>query len=141
MTAKDYSQVYDLWINTKGMGLNDLDDSEEGIEKFLKRNPNTCFVALEDDRIIGVIMAGHDGRRGYIYHTAVSENYRHKGIAASLVENVISALKEEGINKCALVVFCRNTDGNAFWESMGFNERKDLIYRNKAISELTRIDT
>lgn len=141
MTAEDYSQVYDLWINTKGMGLNDLDDSEEGIEKFLKRNPNTCFVALEDDRIIGVIMAGHDGRRGYIYHTAVSESYRHKGIAASLVENVISALKEEGINKCALVVFCRNTDGNAFWESMGFNERKDLIYRNKAISELTRIDT
>lgn len=141
MTAEDYDEVYDLWINTEGMGLNDLDDSREGIERYLKRNPTTCFVAQEDNRTVGAIIAGHDGRRGYLYHTAVSKDYRRRGIAKALVESAVKALKEEGINKCALVVFEQNEKGNAFWEAIGFEERQDLVYRNKAIAELIRIDT
>ena len=71
MKASDYKDVYKLWINTPGMGLNTTDDSEEGIAKYLRRNPTTSFVALDGDKLVGVIMAGHDGRRGYIHHTAV----------------------------------------------------------------------
>lgn len=141
MKIEDYEGVYDLWINTPGMGLNTTDDSKEGIEKYLKRNPNTCFVAEDEGKIIGVIMAGNDGRRGYICHTAVHPDYRNQGIARRMVESALQALDNEGINKVALVAFRRNTDGNAFWEKMGFTERIDLTYRNKNIHDLERIDT
>lgn len=80
MTIDDYEDVYDLWIHTPGMGLNSTDDSREGIQKYLKRNPTTSFVAEEQGKIIGVIMAGHDGRRGYIHHTAILPDYRCQGI-------------------------------------------------------------
>lgn len=141
MTIADYDAVYALWLSCKGMGLNDLDDSREGIDRFLKRNPETCFVAEENDMIAGVIIAGNDGRRGYIYHTAVAPRFRRKGVAKTLVNTALNALKELGINKTALVVFDRNADGNLFWESMGFTSREDLVYRNKALTEMTRIDT
>lgn len=141
MTIADYDAVYALWLSCKGMGLNDLDDSREGIDRFLKRNPETCFVAEENDMIAGVIIGGNDGRRGYIYHTAVAPRFRRKGVAKTLVNTALNALKELGINKTALVVFDRNADGNLFWESMGFTSREDLVYRNKALTEMTRIDT
>ena len=141
MTINDYDGVYNLWINTPGMGLNTTDDSKEGIEKYLKRNPTTCFVAECDGEIIGVIIAGHDGRRGYIYHTAVLPNYRNQGIAKKLVDTAMSALDEEGINKVALVAFRKNELGNGFWGKIGFDDREDLVYRNKNIHALERIDT
>lgn len=141
MTIADYEAVYALWLSCKGMGLNDLDDSREGIERYLKRNPDTCFVAEENGKMVGVIIAGNDGRRGFIYHTAVSPDHRRKGIASVLVDTALEALHALGINKTALVVFERNADGNAFWEHMGFTPRSDLVYRNKALTEMTRIDT
>ena len=141
MTIEDYENVYHLWLSCEGMGLNNLDDSKDGIDRYLDRNPDTCFVAEESDEVIGVIIAGHDGRRGFIYHTAVNPNYRNQGIATKLVEAAMDALKANGINKVALVVFDRNKDGNAFWEKVGFTVREDLVYRNKAIAELVRIDT
>lgn len=140
MTIADYDKVYALWLSCKGMGLNNLDDSREGIERFLLRNPETCFVA-ESDGLVGVIIAGNDGRRGYIYHTAVSPDCRRKGIAKALVNAALETLHGLGISKTALVVFERNADGNAFWESMGFTPRGDLVYRNKALTEMIRIDT
>lgn len=141
MTIGDYDSVYDLWINTPGMGLNLTDDSREGIEKYLRRNPTTCFVASCDGKTVGVIMSGHDGRRGFIHHTAVLPEYRNRGIAKALVENAMEALEKEGINKAALVVFERNELGNGFWEKIGFTKRDDLVYRNKNIKDLVRIDT
>ena len=141
MTISDYDGVYHLWLNTPGMGLNATDDSKEGIKKFLKRNPTTNFVAECNNEIVGVIMAGHDGRRGYIYHTAILPSYRNKGLAKQLVDCAISALDKEGINKAALVAFKKNDIGNGFWEHIGFIERDDLVYRNKNIHALERIDT
>ena len=141
MTINDYEKVYELWLSCAGLGLNNLDDSKEGIERFLNRNPETCFVAETEQRIIGVIIAGNDGRRGYIYHTAVEPDHRHQGIATELVNKAMEALKALGINKTALVVFSNNTDGNIFWEKNGFTSRQDLIYRNKTITEMIRKDT
>ena len=137
----DYEEIYDLWMSTPGMGLNDIDDSKIGIEKYLKRNPNTCFVAETCGRITGVILSGHDGRRGYIHHTAVSIDNRNKGIGSALVDSALKALQDEGISKVALVVFKRNEIGNTFWEYKGFYAREDLIYRNKGLTEIQRIDT
>lgn len=141
MTIDDYEMVYALWLSCAGMGLNDLDDSKEGIAKFLKRNPDTCFVAQEGEEIIGVILAGNDGRRGYIYHTAVHPSHRNQQIGRSLVESVLKAFRSIGIHKAALVVFERNESGNAFWQKMGFTHRDDLVYRNLALTDMTRIDT
>lgn len=140
MIISDYEDVYSLWMSCTGMGLNNLDDSKEGIERFLNRNPDTCFVA-EDEKIVGVIMTGNDGRRGYIYHTSVNPEYRHQQIGTKLVNASLTALSEQGINKVALVVFNRNETANAFWEKQGFSVRNDLVYRNKALADIQRIDT
>ena len=141
MTIADYDDVYSLWMSCAGMGLNSLDDTKEGIARFLERNPETCFVASVDEGIVGAIMVGADGRRGYINHTAVHPDYRKRGIAKTLVETALSAVENLGINKVALVVFGRNKGGNEFWEKMGFTTREDIIYRNKTLVEFVRIDT
>lgn len=134
MTKSDYNASINLWKNTAGMGLNEVDDSLAGITKFLTRNPNTCFVAEDDDRkLVGTILCGHDGRRALIYHMAVSESLRRNGIGKAMLEAVLEALKQEGIQKVSLVAMRKNELGNAFWESMGFIERPDLVYRNKSL--------
>lgn len=134
MAISDYDKVYKLWAGTSGMGMRSLDDSMEGIERFLKRNPNSNFVAEEGEEIAGVILCGHDGRRGYIYHAAVESSFRGKGIGGQLVDSALEALRKEGINKVALVVFKSNEIGNAFWDATGFQERTDLKYRNRSIN-------
>lgn len=141
MTPVDYPACYDLWLRTPGMGLNSVDDSADGIARYLKRNPSTCFVAEEEGRIVGVILAGHDGRRGHISHTAVDSAFRRRGIGGQLVAHTMAALEQEGITKVNLVVFSRNETGNAFWESMGFTVRTDLTYRDRRICESVRMDT
>ena len=141
MTPADYPACYDLWLRTPGMGLNRVDDSADGIARYLKRNPSTCFVAEEEGRIVGVILAGHDGRRGHISHTAVDSAFRRRGIGGQLVAHTMAALEQEGITKVNLVVFSRNETGNAFWESMGFTVRTDLTYRDRRICETVRMDT
>ena len=139
MNIDDYEAAYALWIKC-GNGLNDKDDSREGIDKYLKRNPRTSFVAIIDEKVVGVILCGHDGRRGIIQHACVSPECRRMGIGAELVNLALTALKEEGINKVLLVAFKKNEKGNAFWESQGFTLRDDLNYRNKALAEMVRID-
>ena len=141
MKPEDYEEILDLWLNTPGMGLNESDDSKEGITAYLKRNPNTCFVARKGARIVGVILSGHDGRRGFIHHTAVAVSERKQGIGSALVNAALKSLKQEGIKKVALVVFRNNETGDAFWEKQGFSIREDLNYRNKALANLVRIDT
>lgn len=140
MTIDDYEGVRELWMSCSGMGLNNLDDSKDGIERFLARNPDTCFVA-EDGRVIGAILVGHDGRRGYVYHTSVGPELRHRNIGTQLVEASLSALRALKINKVALVVFGRNEGGNLFWEQQGFSVRDDLVYRDRALTHMVRTDT
>lgn len=86
MTIQDYDGVYSLWLDAPGMGLNAADDSREGIAKYLIRNPNTCFIAENNGEIIGVILSGNDGRRGFIHHTAVRVSERGQGIGRAIVE-------------------------------------------------------
>lgn len=139
MTTRDYKAAYDLWIKCQN-GLNNKDDSYEGIKKYLERNPNTSFVAELDGNLVGVILCGHDGRRGIIQHACVSPDLRRMGIGKKLVSLSLEALKDEGINKVLLVAFKKNEAGNAFWEAEGFTLRDDLNYRNKALTEMIRID-
>ena len=141
MTLSDYDNVYNLWLNTPGMGLNTTDDSKIGIEKYLLRNPNTCFVAEKDSEIIGVVLSGHDGRRGLIYHLAVKVSERDRGLGNTLLEYAIKALANEGITKIYIMVFKNNEVGNAFWEKRGFTIPDESIYRAREIVAIERIDT
>ncbi|HOA22104.1 MAG: GNAT family N-acetyltransferase [Chloroflexi bacterium] len=141
LTPDDYPRIFALWQQTPGMGLNNLDDSPEGISRYLRRNPSTCFAAEENDQLVGVILSGHDGRRGFIYHLAVAAPYQRRGIGSALVQAALEALREEGIHKAALVVMARNQTGNAFWEKVGFTTRPDLVYRDKLLDEMIRYDT
>jgi len=133
MTIDDYNEVYALWNAAPGVGLNDIDDSKEGIAKFLSRNPSTCFVAEKDGNIVGAVLGGHDGRRGTICHLAVAANEKRQGIGTALVDATIAALQNEGIRKVWLVVMADNAHGQHFWEKQGFTQRTDINYRNKAI--------
>ena len=96
MAETDYDLVFTLWQNTAGMGLNPADDSREGIVRYLRRNPTTCFVAEEGDALIGAILSGHDGRRAYVYHMAVAETHRRRGIGEALECEVINLQRSRG---------------------------------------------
>ena len=136
VTIEDYDAIYDLWNSTEQSrrALNPVDDSREGIERYLKRNPNTCFAAVTDGRIIGVILTGHDGRRAIIHHLCVHPDFRRMGIAGSLVSKAEDALKEEGIQKVFGLVFKDNDPANAFWENQGYSLRTNINYRNKSLN-------
>ena len=136
MTIEDYDGVYHVWDSSPEMSINTTDDSREGIAKFIRRNPETSFVALDGEKVVGVILAGHDGRRGNIEHMTVLPEYRKQRIAATLVDRCLEAMDREGIAKVFLLAYKLNTGANAFWESVGFDLREDLNYRNKTIREL-----
>lgn len=139
MQPDDFTDLYALWTAC-GNGLNNLDDSAEGIAKYLRRNPNTSFVAEENGKLVGAVLAGHDGRRGYIQHISVYESCRRRGIGGKLVKMCMDAMRKEGIHKVALVAFKQNAVGNAFWEQQGFAVRDDLNYRNLALADMIRFD-
>ncbi len=137
VTIEDYDAVYALWQSSgqTRRALNPVDDSREGIGRYLKRNPDTCFAAEAGNQIIGVILAGHDGRRAIIHHLCVHPDHRRSGIAARLVSLAEDALKKEGIQKIFCLVFKDNDAASAFWESQGYTLRTNLDYRNKSLHE------
>jgi len=135
MDINNYSEIIKLWKNTVGVGLSGKDDSKKSIKKYLEKNPNTCFVAKTDGKIIGTIMAGNDGRRGIIYHLMVKPEYRKTGIGEKLLKKAENGLKKEGIRKILILVFKNNKTGNIFWGNNGYLIRKDLNYRTKVIKE------
>ena len=135
MTMEDYDEVKALWLKIKGFGIRSIDDSREGVERFVKRNPTTSVVAIEDGKIVGSILCGHDGRRGTLYHVCVDEAYRMRGIGKSMVVKCMEALLEEKINKVKIIAFTKNDVGNAFWQEIGWTKREDLNYYDFTLNE------
>lgn len=137
VVINDYDSLLALWNSTEQSkrALNPVDDSREGIERYLKRNPTTCFLAESEGRIIGVILTGHDGRRAIVHHMCVHPDYRGKGIATMLVQRAEEALRKEGITKVFGLVFKDNDTANIFWEKQGYTLRTDLNYRNKSLDK------
>lgn len=131
MKIADFDGICEVWKKHKG--TNPVDDSAEGFAKYIRRNPTTSFVAEDNGKIVGTILAGHDGRRGLFHHVSVLPEYQKQGIGKMLVDNAMDALEKEGITKVLLVVFKDNDNGNAFWEHIGFTKRDDLFYRNKYV--------
>lgn len=128
MTIEDYDNVYRLWMSIKGFAMRSIDDSREGVERFLIRNPGMSVVAQEGERIVGAILCGHDGRRGCLYHVCVASDRRMQGIGRAMVVFAMEALKKEKISKVSLIAFTENDIGNAFWNRIGWVRRMDLNY-------------
>ena len=136
MTIEDYDGVKALWMTIRGFAIRSIDDSRIGVEKFIKRNPTTSVVAINDEGIVvGAILCGHDGRRGCLYHVCVREDYRRLGIGKDMVVFCMNALKDEGINKVSLIAFTVNDVGNAFWKCIGWTKREDLNYYDFTLNE------
>jgi len=121
----DYDDVISLWRGCGGLSLRDA-DSREGMGKYLQRNPGLSFVAENETGILGTLMAGHDGRRGYIQHLAVSPGMRRQGVGARLVELCLGALRSEGIEKSHVHVIGANANGIAFWSRLGWVHRNEI---------------
>lgn len=135
MTVEDYENVYALWKTIKGFGIRSIDDSKEGVERFVRRNPTTSIVAEENGGIIGAILCGHDGRRGCFYHVCVKEEHRKRGIGKKMVAAAMEALRKENISKVNLIAFQTNQVGNRFWSSMGWSFREDVNYYEFNLNE------
>ena len=135
MQIEDYDQIYALWMTIHGFSIRTIDDSREGVERFLKRNPGISVVAEMDGRVVGAILCGHDGRRGCLYHVCVHEDYRMHGIGRAMVVHCMNALQQEGINKVSLIAFTKNDIGNAFWKQIGWTKREDLNYYDFTLNE------
>lgn len=126
MTEQDYEEAYALWENTPGMGLSAA-DSREGIGSYLRRNPGLSFVCRADGRVVGTILCGHDGRRGFIYHLAVDGEHRGQSLARQLVERSLAKLREHVIDKCHLMVLHDNELGKRFWTKSGWQQRDRIL--------------
>ncbi len=135
MTTEDYPAVKALWQSIRGFGIRSIDDSEEGVGRFLARNPGISVVAEQDGVIVGAILCGHDGRRGCLYHVCVKDGSRRQGIGKAMVVFCMEALKKERINKVSLIAFTKNDVGNAFWKEIGWTGRRDLNYYDFVLNE------
>ncbi len=136
MRTEDYEGLYALWKTIRGFGMRSLDDSREGVERFLRRNPTTSVVAVDGEgAIVGGILCGHDGRRGCLYHVCVREDWRRQGIGKAMVVHCMNALKAEQVNKVSLIAFTANDIGNAFWKCIGWTRREDLNYYDFTLNE------
>lgn len=132
-TIESYDDVLNLWQQTEGVGLSNA-DSRESIKFYLDRNPEMSFIATNTDgKVIGVILCGHDGRRGYIHHLAIYKNFRRHGIASELVSKCENELKKSRIQKCHIFIFNDNTSGIEFWKSIGWAHRSDISVISKNI--------
>ncbi len=135
MTKSDYPGLYKLWRTIHGFGIRSIDDSEEGVYRFLDRNPGLSVVAVAKGEVVGAILCGHDGRRGCLYHVCVREDYRRLGIGKAMVVYCMNALRAEQINKVSLIAFTKNDVGNAFWNCIGWTRREDLNYYDFTLNE------
>ncbi len=142
MKIEDYEAVYDLWTRISNFAIRSIDDSYDGIERFLKRNPKTSMVAVADGKVVGTILCGHDGRRGCFYHVCVDENYRRHGYGKAMATAAMEALQSEKINQVNLMAFVKNDIGNAFWNTIGWTQRSELnLYEFKLNTEnITRFN-
>lgn len=133
MTPSHIDEVLGFWRGMDGIGLDEVADSREGIKKYLSRNPGLSFVARIDDRIVGAVLCGHDGRRAYLHHLAVTRRHRRCGIGRGLVERCVCALQEAGIRRCHLFVFDGSTAAKAFWIAMGWQRPESFSIMSRTI--------
>jgi ribosomal protein S18 acetylase RimI-like enzyme len=135
-TMTDYHDAFALWGRTEGVGLSQADEPQN-VARFLDRNPGLSFVAEAEGRIVGAVLCGSDGRRGFLYHLAVEKECRRSGIGRKLVEHCLDSLAAGGLRKCHLFVLSDNVQGQRFWKSTGWEERTTLKVMSRDVPPST----
>jgi ribosomal protein S18 acetylase RimI-like enzyme len=133
MGPADCAAAVELWRRTEGVRLNEADEPA-ALARYLVRNPGLCFVAADGGVLIGTVLGGHDGRRGFLHHLAVAPERRRRGIGRALVERSLAALQREGVGKCHILVVSDNEEGRAFWERLGWSVRADVNLMSRALA-------
>jgi ribosomal protein S18 acetylase RimI-like enzyme len=121
----DMVPMLDLWRATPGLGVGQGDE-EKALKVFIERNPSTCLVLRINEGLIGTVLGGFDGRRGYIYHLAVHPDYQGRGYGRMLLKQVINELKSLGALKIHLFVFRDNQPATKFYHHQGWELRHDI---------------
>jgi N-acetylglutamate synthase len=129
-----YEGVFALWQQCEGVGLSEA-DSRESVQAYLSRNPGMSFIATDDGAVVGAVLCGHDGRRGYLHHLAVHPQARRRSLGRRLVEQCLRALQQAGIEKSHIFIFNQNEGGIAFWKSVGWTPRSDISIMSKTIEQ------
>lgn len=130
MKDMDIPSARELWQQLPGIYLSSVDEPHQ-LQDFLHKNPTTCFVAVFDKQLIGTVLGGNDGRRGFIYHLAVLPEFQKQRIGKILTETCLNALRTIGIQKCHIFVLSENTEGLKFWQMTGWHLRKDILTLSK----------
>jgi len=136
----DFAEVLRLWAQTEGVGLNELDTPAQ-LSHYLQRNPGMSFVARDGGEIVGAVLCGHDGRRGYLHHLAVAKSHRRRGLGKKLVEMCLARLAEIEVQKCNIFLFADNADGEGFWKHNGWANRDDLCVMQRVLHPAPKADS
>ena len=126
MTIDDYEEVFALWQITSKRALSKADEKAK-IESYLTRSEGMSKVAVIDGKIVGTVLASHDGIRVFIHHIAILPDYRRNRIGHELAKSAIKAIKEQGIDKTHIFCYQNNTTGQSFWQDFGFKKREDIF--------------
>ena len=124
--TSDYDAALALWKRCDGIGLSAADERCP-VNRFIARNPGLCFVALMDNELVGTVLCGNDGRRGYLYHLAVDPRFRKQGLGGQLAERSLEGLRAAGIQKCHILVYESNKSGQTFWQHTGWIPRPEIV--------------
>lgn len=132
--SEDYEAVHGLWKNA-GAGIQlRRSDAPEEILKKIRRDPDLFLLAVDQDRIVGTVIGGFDGRRGLIYHLAVDESCRNRGIGSLLMEEVENRMREKGCIKSYLLVTKENQSAMEFYEKRGWQIMDSVVLYGKELA-------
>jgi ribosomal protein S18 acetylase RimI-like enzyme len=134
LKADEIAQALELWAASEGVGLRGADEPA-ALARYLARNPGLSLAAHDGGRMVGAVLCGHDGRRGYLHHLAVAASHRRRGIGRALVERCLDGLRRDGIAKCHLFVYQHNAAGQAFWRALGWHARDDLLLMSRNLTD------
>ena len=126
LTKDDIQNMISAWKEEPSIDLNDIDDSEERLYIFLKKNSEYCLGIFIESQMIACALASDDARRGYIYHFYVDKNHRHKGYGTLLLNAIIEKMRKNQIQKIHINYFVDNIQAAYFWEKKGFVKRNEL---------------
>jgi ribosomal protein S18 acetylase RimI-like enzyme len=118
---EDYNPAVELWNRVEGLDVAEGDDRET-VRRFLERNPSLSRIAADGAKIVGAVLCGHDGRRGYIYHLAIDPEYHGRGLGRRLIDECLAGLKRAGLERANILVAKDNPRGLEFWRRCGWED-------------------